>query len=191
MAHSVKFKMEIENFTDQELNLVTCRSHSGQVQDPPLDVRSGFKEVFSGRKTSYSLTGVSASVVYRIGSSQKVLVVTIMCPFGYPLSRGNALALGVLSLDDDFLKSMDDNFMYNYMIRTDGPWNQRFSTRCDPLDVYDDEKEYHVRGFMGQTHTAAVTIRLYPTDENRLASSLKPTYLEQMKKQAKASCNTS
>ena len=192
MAHSVKFKMEIENFTDQPLKWVTCRIHSGHVQEPPLDIRPGFKEVFSGRKTSYSLTGVSATVVYRIGSSKKVLIVTIMCPFGFfPLSRGNALSLGIYTLDNDFLKSMDDDFMYNYMYKTDGPWKKRFYTRCDPLDANDDEKEYHVRGSMGTTHSASVTIRLYPTDENRLASSLKPTFFEQMKKQAKSNCSTS
>ena len=189
MDHIVKYMVEVENFTDEGLHLVKCQIHKGQIQKPPKDIRPGFKEAFSGCKTSYAPTGAIGSVAYRIGSTDKVLAINVMCPFFFPLSS-NALALGVYRWTDDFVKSMPDNYMYKYMYRADNPWRKRFYTDADPLEVTDEEGEYLVRGFMGTTHSAEITLSLYPTDENRLAPSMKQGFVAEIVKRV-SRCKTS
>ena len=56
-THSVKFKIDFENHTDQELELVDKFKLSGEWKEIPQRISSGKKESSCGRKSSGTATG--------------------------------------------------------------------------------------------------------------------------------------
>ena len=74
MAHYVKYQLVINNFTNQELQLVDYEVHSGHILSAPkMTLMAGQKESFNGYKKSCVPTGASCSLTYRMGTSTNVI----------------------------------------------------------------------------------------------------------------------
>ena len=172
-SYGVQYKVEIDNFTNQPLILLKSGIKSGHVQKPPKGfIGPGSRECYNGHKMSWSPTGASGAVAYRIGSSNNVVAISITCPYTFILSS-NTLALGFYQWDEAQIAKMPRNYIYNQMYRGEGPWKKSFYHRITPIHVNDEAGEYLVRGVMGTCHTPSVSISLYPTDPNRLAPKWK------------------
>ena len=182
MAHSVKFMVEIENFTNQPLHLVNYEIRSGGFQSSPRNIiMPGHKESFSARKISFTPTGASGAVAYRIGDSAKVMAISIFCPYSFTWSGGNTLALKFYQWDQSQIESMPTNYMYDKM-NIEGPWKKSFHKGTPPLEVTDEGVEYNMMGGMGNLHATTVQVSLLPidkngqVDKNRLAARVKPGF---------------
>ena len=172
-SFGVQYKVEIENFTNQPLILVRGEIKSGHVQSPPKDISPGSREsTYNAHKMSWSPTGASGAVAYRIGSSNNVVAISITCPYTFILSS-NTMALSFYQWDEAQIAKMPRNYIYNQMNRGEGPWKKSFYHRITPLHVHDEAGEYLIRGTMGTCHSPTVRIFLYPTDPNRLAPKWK------------------
>ena len=174
-SYGVHYKVEIDNFTNQPLILLRGEIKSGHVQSPPMDISPGSKEYYTARKVSWSPTGASGAVAYRIGSSNNVVAISIICPYTFILSS-NTMALGFYQWDEAQIAKMPKNYIYNQMTpakKMKVPWRKCFYYDTNPLHVNDEEGRYLIQGVMGTTHSAEVNVSLYPTDPNRLAPRLK------------------
>ena len=174
MTHRVKFLVEIENFTNQPLHWVKLEMKSGGFHNcPPIVIMAGHKGSFCGRKISYALAGASGAVSYRIGDSAKVIVISFFCPYSFIWSGGNTLALKFYQWDQSQIEKMPR--MYDQM-NIEGPWKKSFRSGGPPLHVTDGAGEYCMKGTMGTDHSTIVKVSLYPKDENKLATRLKPGF---------------
>ena len=114
MDYSVKYKVEIENFSDQPLELVRSEIHSGYLHNPPPPViMPGKKESYSAHKGS-GATGAIGTVGYRIGGSNNVVAISISCPYNFNLAS-NTLAVGIYQWNTDKINQMTENYIYNKM----------------------------------------------------------------------------
>ena len=114
MDYSVKYKVEIENFSDQPLELVRSEIHSGYLHNPPSPViMPGKRESFSAHKGS-GATGAIGAVGYRIGGSNNVVAISISCPYNFNLAS-NTLAVGIYQWNTDKVNQMTGNYIYNKM----------------------------------------------------------------------------
>ena len=57
MAFSVKFKLEIENYTNEYLSVYQHKCHTGLIKEPASGVNPAKKESLSGHKTGDTATG--------------------------------------------------------------------------------------------------------------------------------------
>ena len=65
--------------------------------------------------------------------------------------------------------------MYDQM-NIEGPWKKCFRSGGPPLRLTDGAGEYCMQGTMGTDHSTIVKVSLYPKDENKLATRLKPGF---------------
>ena len=65
MVADVGYTVLIKNYTDNELIMEKSQVHWGHVRMPPEDIQPGKMEQYSGRRSNWSPTGASGSVVYR------------------------------------------------------------------------------------------------------------------------------
>ena len=114
MSDSVRYMVEIDNFTDQPLELVRSEIHSGYVGAPPAPaIMPGEKESYNFHKGA-GATGAIGAVAYRIGGSNNVAAITISCPYNFNWSS-NTLALGIYQWEPKKVKRMTGNHIYNKM----------------------------------------------------------------------------
>ena len=113
-SNSVQYMVEIENFTDQPLELVRYEVHSGYMGAPPAPViMPGEKESYNAHKGAGAIGAVGA-VGYRIGGSNNVAAITISCPYNFNWSS-NTLALGIYQWDTAKVNRMTKNHIYEKM----------------------------------------------------------------------------
>ena len=175
MAHYVKYQVVIQNFTNEQLQLVDYEVHSGHLQSAPkITIMAGQKESFNGYKMSCVPTGASCSLTYRMGNSNNVVAIFIYCPYIFYWSGGNTLALKFYKMNAAQMMSRD--YIFDQMRMTEGPWKKSFRSGGPPLHVTDGEGEYCMQGTMGTGHTTEVEVSLYPKDSNKLATRLKPGF---------------
>ena len=186
--YSVKYMVQIINFTDQPLQLVREEVHSGSMHTRPTPtIMPGGNESYIAHKTSGTATGAIGAVGYRIGGSNNVVAISISCPYNFNFAS-NTLALGIYQWDIDEVNKMNGNHIYHEMKKIDkkvnngeslnfvGPYEsvkrKNFDSDTIPLLVNDKAGEYLIRGHMGTSHTPIVKIVLFPTNPNRLAPIL-------------------
>ena len=175
MAHYVKYQVVIQNFTNEQLNLVDYEVHSGILQSAPgITINAGQKESFIGYKLSCLLTGASCSLTYKMGNSNNVVAIFIYCPYSCIWSGGNTLALKFYKMDEAEI-ARSRNYISDQMRMTDGPWKKVFRSGGPPLHVTMPAGEYSMQGTMGTGRTTEVEVQLYPKDSNRLATRLMPS----------------
>ena len=173
MAHYVKYQVVIQNFTNEQLNLVDYEVHSGILQSAPgITINAGQKESFIGYKLSCLLTGASCSLTYKMGNSNNVVAIFIYCPYSCIWTGGNTLALKFYQMDE---AEIARNYISDQMRMTDGPWKKVFRSGGPPLHVTMPAGEYSMQGTMGTGRTTEVEVQLYPKDSNRLATRLMPS----------------
>ena len=137
-SFGVQYKVEIENFTNQPLILVRGEIKSGHVQIPPKDISSGSREsTYNAHKMSWSPTGASGAVAYRIGASDTVVAISVTCPYTFILSS-NTLALNFYQWDEAQIAKMHRNYIYDQMYRGEGPWKKSFYYGGTPIPVNDE-----------------------------------------------------
>ena len=186
--YSVKYMVQIINFTDEPLQLVREEVHSGSMHTRPTPtIMPGGNESYIARKTSGTATGAIGAVGYRIGGSNNVVAISISCPYNFNFAS-NTLALGIYQWDIDEVNKMNGNHIYHEMKKIDkkvnngeslnfvGPYEsvkrKNFYSDTIPLLVNDKAGEYLIRGHMGTSHKPIVKIVLFPTNPNRLAPIL-------------------
>merc|ERR1719225_535557 len=94
IGHSVKFKMEVENYTNNTLWLSEVENHSGYIQTPADNILPGRKEATIGHKTSNTATGCIGTMAWRIGSTDYFVIVMYSVPYNQNWSS-NQLAVGI------------------------------------------------------------------------------------------------
>ena len=118
--YSVKYMLEIINFTDQPLQLVYSEVHSGHMHTRPSPkIMPGRNESYIARNAKGTLTGAIGAVGYRIGSSNNVVTISISCPYNFNLAS-NTLAVGIYQWDTDKIKKIEEtkNYVYDEMWKT-------------------------------------------------------------------------
>ena len=60
MNYGIKFKMEVENYTDEFLEVQHNRCNTGLIVNPPAGINPGTKEAMSGHKTGNTALGLCA-----------------------------------------------------------------------------------------------------------------------------------
>ena len=186
MSYKVKFLVEVENFTRQPLYFVKLQMKSGGFQNcPPRVILAGNKESFSGRKVSFALEGASGAVAYRIGDSDKIIVISFDCPL---FSGSNTLALNFFEWDKSHIESMPRKSLYD-QVHIEGPGKKAFSQNDDSerVEVTDGGGEYKLNGGMGCFHSTEINVVLFPTDNNQIPDSLKPGFGVEVGEEAKES----
>ena len=186
MSHQVKFLVEVENFTRQPLYFVKYQMKSGGFQKcPPRVILAGNKESFSGRKVSFALAGASGAVVYRIGDSDRVIVISFDCPL---FSGSNTLALNFFEWDESHIESMPRKSLYD-QVHIEGPGKKAFRQDDDGerIEVPDGGNEYKLNGGMGCFRSTEINVVLFPTDNNQIPDSLKPGFGVEVGEEAKES----
>ena len=124
-SFGVQYKVEIENFTNQPLILVRGEIKSGHVQSPPKDISPGSREsTYNAHKMSWSPTGASGAVAYRIGASDTVVAISVTCPYTFILSS-NTLALNFYQWDEAQIAKMHRNYIYDQMNGARDPGKNR------------------------------------------------------------------
>ena len=58
LDYTRKFKMELENYTNEYLTVHHNRCRTGLIADPPSPVAPAYKEAMTGHKTSNTATGI-------------------------------------------------------------------------------------------------------------------------------------
>ena len=179
MAHYVKYQVVIQNFTNQQLQLVDYEVHSGHIQSAPKNtIMAGHKESFNYYKMSCVPTGASCSLTYRMGTTNNIVAIFIYCPYSFTWSGGNTLALKFYQMNA--AQMMSRNYIFDQMRMTEGPWKKSFRSGGPPLHVTMTAGEYSMQGTMGTDHTTEVEVLLYPKDSNRLATRLMPSLGHQL-----------
>ena len=183
VKYTVKYKVEIINFTDQLLQLVRSEVHSGSLHTKPAPtIMPGGSASYIAHKTYGTATGAIGAVGYRIGGSNSVVAISITCPYNFNLGS-NTLALGIYQWDDNEVKKMSENHIYYKMKQIDktypgkevnkgesltyvGPYEsakrKNFYKDTIPLLVNDEASEYLILGHMGASHKPTVKIALFP-----------------------------
>jgi len=165
LPFAVTFKLEIENYTDQLLIPYQWKPHTGQIHRTYCPVKPGMKESMSGHKTANSATGCVGTISWKIGDTNKMLVVMYSVPYSHDW-HSNWLGVGIFKLADT---SNHYNIMYHN--KESGFKRQSFYASADPI-VHKDAN-YLVSASMGTTHKAEIQVQLYPQKVEHLANSLK------------------
>ena len=97
-----------------------------------------------------------------------------MTPYWNLPWSANTLGLGVFKWDAPQISGMAKTYLYDYMYRTQGPHRKRFYDDTNALVVQCDDGEYQVKGVMATSPYADVKIGLYPTNQYRVAPTLRP-----------------
>ena len=135
-SDSVGFILGMENYSNQTLRDPQYIDHTGYVHDRPVPVAPGYVEYMTGKKTSYSLHGVSGVVSWNIGDTDKMVVVMYEKPWS-TLVYTNSLAVGIFPAGDltGFFSKMNSGlehgFERHYYPGADG-WMSPIRYKKDP-----------------------------------------------------------
>jgi len=164
--HSVKFKIDFENHTDQKLELLEKFELSGEWGEIPQHIDPGKRESSFGRKYSGTATGVAGTVSWKIENGD-CAVVMFSLPFDFNL-YSNWLSVGIMKesevkghpLFDKMYSGKESNF-------TRG----QFYSNPKPIEFKNGS--YKIVGEMGTTHEAKIKIQIFDEQKEKALAEAK------------------
>jgi len=181
--HSVKFKIDFENHTDQKLELLEKFELSGEWGEIPQHIDPGKRESSFGRKYSGTATGVAGTVSWKIENGD-CAVVMFSLPFDFNL-YSNWLSVGIMKesevkghpLFDKMYSGKESNF-------TRG----QFYSNPKPIEFKNGS--YKIVGEMGTTHEAKIKIQIFDEQKEKALAEAKAKAKAEDEAKAKAKAET-
>jgi len=162
---NVAFKLELENYSNDHLDIHQNKVLSGHVPDPPVPIKPGMKEAMAGHKTGNTATGCSGTVSWSIREKGKILVVMYSIPYSQDF-HSNWAAVGIFNKGDTtgLFKRMYEDAEHCFK-------RKEFYRDTDPV-IYNGDSDYTVQATMGTTHKAKIQVRLIPKQGDKLADNV-------------------
>merc|ERR1719491_1967681 len=163
-THTVKFKIHIENHTDQQLELVDKFKGSGECGEIPQSVFPGNRESLFGRKFSGTARGVAGTISWKIGNGD-CAVVMFSLPYDSNL-YSNWLSVGIMK--EKFCNPLfslgevqgGGSELFDKMYNQEGNFT-RGQFYDDPKPIEFKSGSYKIVGEMGTTHEAEIKIQIF------------------------------
>merc|ERR1712179_106516 len=156
---SIAFVLSLENYSNKVLEDPQYYEHCGYVIDKPQRIEPGTSEFMTGRKTSYSFSGVSGVVKWNIGDTGKMVVVVYDKPWSM-IYNFNTLALGIFPKKDVVT---DEDFMSFYNKMHYGEYEDGFHRDIFGSGIInEDDPDFAVHGVMEDAPKGLILIQLYP-----------------------------
>jgi len=166
--HSVKFKIDIENHTNQKLELLDIFKLSGEWEKIPQHVFPGKKESSFGRKSSGTATGVAGMVSWKIDNGD-CAVVMFSLPFDFNL-YSNWLSVGIMK-GSRVLQNNKELFDVMYGGKESNFTRGQFYS--DPKPIEFKNGSYKIVGEMGTTHEAEIKIQIFDEQKEKALKQTK------------------
>jgi len=166
LDYVVCFQLTVENYTNQHLGTHENKIHSGSIKEPAVAIMPGMKEGLAGHKSSGTATGCAGTVSWKIGNTDKILVVMYSLPYSHDF-HSNWCGVGIFDVQDttDFFDKMYNGSEVDFK-------RKDFWSDLTPVE-YTDNSMFRVTASMGASHKADVTVQLYPEEVSMLAKSLR------------------
>jgi len=158
LQYNVKFKAELENYTQFDLHPSRTEIISGKISDPPTAIKRGGKNGVVGHKTGGACRGCVGTMGWDIDKLRKKLVLMYSIPFDQNL-YSNWIGVGIFDLSDS-----GDKFAKMYYQPQESFKRKAFYTDVTPV-VYDGDSDFCVEATCGTTHQPTINLKLHPKNQ--------------------------
>jgi len=173
--HTVKFKLDIENHTNQKLELVETGVHSRVHRSSgkwgkkiPQRVFPGKRESLFGRKSSVKATGVAGTISWKIGNGD-CAVVMFSLPYDFNL-YSNWLSVGIMKESD---VQGGGSELFDKMYNEEGNFTRGQFYTDPPKPIEFKSGSYKIVGVMGTTHEPEIKIQIFAVQKEKAPKALK------------------
>ncbi|KAH3882372.1 hypothetical protein DPMN_006308 [Dreissena polymorpha] len=168
--YMIRVDIQVDNLTNLALMDPMVSLQWGEVDRPPVQIASGYKEAMLTRKHNLTPTGSFGVVSWRIGQSAHRLVIMWSVPFEY-LFYDNTLAVGIMKSNKHDPNWADE--MYDAKV-DHGSWYERakYNTQIPTLTRIEESLDVAVTATMSTAHKAQVRVTFAPTKLSEVAECL-------------------
>jgi len=166
--HSVKFKIDFENHTDQKLELLEKFELSGEWGEIPQHINPGKRESSFGRKYSGTATGVAGTVSWKIDNGD-CAVVMFSLPYDFNL-YSNWLSVGIMKESD---VQGGGSELFDKMYNEEGNFTRGQFYTDPPKPIEFKSGSYKIVGVMGTTHEPEIKIQIFAVQKEKAPKALK------------------
>ena len=162
--------ISVSNATKHALTTEGYYTAWGHMKKPPSSIAPGTTQSMVARKSEITWTGSCGVAVWKIGDTEKRLVVL----WSDPWWTRNTLAVGIKEG-----KVMPENIdkIYSEMYYNEETWFSRQgyvkSEYSPPVEKIDNSKQFKVQGTMGTENKCMATVHFLPLLEGVVADTLK------------------
>ena len=152
MDYNVKFRLEVENYSDQQLIYSNNEYEGGTTKSPMSSIEPGGREAMTGHKTGWTATGCAGTVSWRIGETGMVLNVMYSVPYSQDL-YSNEIGFEISDRPRKYY------YIYNYPENGNKKiTNKKFYKDSSPLYHLYNIEIYGVQGTMGGSHAPEIKV---------------------------------
>lgn len=150
MDYTVTFQLILENYTNKHLYTYQQYNHSGHIKEANQDVRPGTKEGLAGHKAGSTATGCTGTVAWKIGTTNKMVVVMYSVPYSHDF-HSNWCGVGVFDVQEtsNFFEKMYNGHEENFK-RKDFYYDQ------DPVTY--KNADFTINATMGTSHKSTIQV---------------------------------
>ena len=148
MDYNVTFQLVMENYTNKHLYTYQAHNHSGHIKEANQDVRPGMKEGLAGHKSSSTATGCTGTVAWKIGTTNKMVVVMYSVPYSHDW-HSNWCGVGIFDVQEtsNFFEKMYNDQEVNF---------KRKDFYRDQDAVTYRDADFEVNATMGTSHKSTI-----------------------------------
>merc|ERR1712012_192233 len=169
LGYNVKFKIEIENLTSENIETISILPHIGYVKTkPPQVIAAGMKDCMVGHKVGDTATGCVGVAAFKIGSDDDTVCIMYSIPYDQNL-YSNWLAVGIT--DNDRVP-LTGNTLFNKMYYETEDFFKRKDFYYDSNEVSFERGDFKVTGEMTKHHRCEITIKI-----SEKVGEARPNYL--------------
>ena len=163
--YNVTFKLVVENYSNYFLLPHENYNFYGEICEPQIPIKPGYKEAMSGHKIGNTATGCSGTVSWKIGESNKMFVIMFSVPYNQDFYK-NKIGIGIfpVSNTESFFQSMYYGKEINF---------QRKQFFHDTNSIKYEDQDFIVYGNMGSAHKPSIEIQFFPKTKENLAESFR------------------
>ena len=148
MDYTVTFQLIMENYTNEHLYTYQQYNHAGHIKEANQDVRPGMKEGLAGHKSSSTATGCTGTVAWKIGKTNKMVVVMYSVPYSHDW-HSNWCGVGIFDVQEtsNFFEKMYNDQEVNFK-------RKDFYRDWDPVTY--KNANFTVNATMGTSHKSTI-----------------------------------